>query len=280
MNIQCARSTLHYDASHNLLLLLAGRKEVTLLSPSCTSYLKPVPASDANPNHSALSFEEVEGIVNDRTSGAAPAPRLVQRAVMHAGDALFIPEGWWHQVQSDPCSMAVNFWFSASSETHCAAGGDGQAQPNAVRAASPIEAGDAADMRPYKLRKLVHEMMRDELAGLSAAPRVPGGFVGAFSYGTAQTFEGFESALLSLVLNSTDNSGTDSVDKHVTSLGERRERANERKRTAETIMSPDHSIALPAPEQCWLAFAAASVRDQRRLWLPFANQVSHAPTSC
>lgn len=26
-------------------------------------------------------------------------------------DALFIPEGWWHQVDSDASTMAVNFWF-------------------------------------------------------------------------------------------------------------------------------------------------------------------------
>lgn len=29
-------------------------------------------------------------------------------------DALFIPEGWWHQVDSDTFTIAVNFWFDGS----------------------------------------------------------------------------------------------------------------------------------------------------------------------
>jgi hypothetical protein len=34
--------------------------------------------------------------------------------VYGVSDALFIPEGWWHAVQSDAGSVAVNFWYSAS----------------------------------------------------------------------------------------------------------------------------------------------------------------------
>ena len=30
-----------------------------------------------------------------------------------AGDALFIPEGWWHQVSSAPATIAVNFWWAS-----------------------------------------------------------------------------------------------------------------------------------------------------------------------
>ena len=30
-----------------------------------------------------------------------------------AGDALLIPEGWWHQVDSDPATLAVNFWWAS-----------------------------------------------------------------------------------------------------------------------------------------------------------------------
>ena len=39
-----------------------------------------------------------------------------------AGDALFIPEGWWHQVDSQDMTIAVNFWwrsaFSKSLQPH------------------------------------------------------------------------------------------------------------------------------------------------------------------
>jgi hypothetical protein len=30
---------------------------------------------------------------------------------MGPGDVLFIPDGWWHEVSSEKCSMALNFWF-------------------------------------------------------------------------------------------------------------------------------------------------------------------------
>jgi len=31
---------------------------------------------------------------------------------LEPGDALYIREGWWHTVASEPHSLAVNFWFS------------------------------------------------------------------------------------------------------------------------------------------------------------------------
>ncbi|CAK9136174.1 unnamed protein product [Ilex paraguariensis] len=34
-----------------------------------------------------------------------------QKVILHAGDALFIPEGWFHQVDSDNLTIAVNFWW-------------------------------------------------------------------------------------------------------------------------------------------------------------------------
>ena len=38
-------------------------------------------------------------------------------AHMQAGDVLFIPEGFWHQVDSSAGAIAVNFWFE--SQTSC-----------------------------------------------------------------------------------------------------------------------------------------------------------------
>lgn len=30
-----------------------------------------------------------------------------------AGDAIFIPEGWWHQIDSTDVTIAVNFWWQS-----------------------------------------------------------------------------------------------------------------------------------------------------------------------
>ena len=34
--------------------------------------------------------------------------------LLQAGDALFIPEGWWHQVDSQETTIAVNFWWQSA----------------------------------------------------------------------------------------------------------------------------------------------------------------------
>ena len=34
-----------------------------------------------------------------------------------AGDALFLPEGWWHSVTSSPGTLAVNYWYDGAQES-------------------------------------------------------------------------------------------------------------------------------------------------------------------
>ena len=36
------------------------------------------------------------------------------RVVLNAGDALFIPEGLWHQVTSSDHTIAVSYWFDSA----------------------------------------------------------------------------------------------------------------------------------------------------------------------
>lgn len=38
----------------------------------------------------------------------------VLACVGQAGDALFVPEGWWHQVSSEGVTIAVNFWWRSA----------------------------------------------------------------------------------------------------------------------------------------------------------------------
>ena len=33
------------------------------------------------------------------------------QAEVRAGDALYIPAGWWHEVLTPRCTLALNFWF-------------------------------------------------------------------------------------------------------------------------------------------------------------------------
>ena len=158
MNFSPCSSSLHYDANHNLLSLIEGRKTVTLLSPSYTYLLKPYPSYYSSPNHSRLSKEALNIILEEfscepntekgRVSVISDGIFIVE---MKAGDVLFIPEGWWHAVDSERCSYAVNYWFE-----------------------SPLKAflaeGNASHMSSYLVRLGLHSLLSQQQQSNSVMP--------------------------------------------------------------------------------------------------------------
>lgn len=122
-------STLHFDTDDNLLSVLQGSKRVALVSPE-HSHLLGVDGvwsnhSDADvwslvdlrPSTSRSSSDHLEppefSSSAPSASGTADELRAVITVVdVPRGSTLFIPEGWWHSVQSAPKTIAVNFWYS------------------------------------------------------------------------------------------------------------------------------------------------------------------------
>lgn len=103
-------SHLHYDCWHNLLQVVRGHKRVLLLPPWYTRSLNPRPAHGASANHSQLTDEEV--LV------ACQAEAMVLEVA--AGASVFIPEGWWHRVESSgPVTAALNYWWSPVTPPLC-----------------------------------------------------------------------------------------------------------------------------------------------------------------
>jgi hypothetical protein len=289
MNLQQARSTLHYDGSDNILVLVDGTKHVTLISPIVTPQLQPVPASDDNPNHSTLSFAEVEQLVSEmetkHNQQENQSKRNAYSVTLHAGDALYIPEGWWHQVFSEPCSMALNFWFSCTSN---------QSTTSTTQYDTPIH-DDApqqvrAHQRPYELRKLVHSLLSEERAKQSQA--LAGCLVTSPLYRTCTTYAMFESNLLSMLHPTLNNSETTaptskrealSIDSAVPALVCVKRPAGEQltphssKYSATESQHNEESATENSnrrhSEEFWMEFVQCGVGEQRRLWLPFAQQV-------
>lgn len=105
--MRASRTSLHYDAYRNVLVVLHGRKTVTLYAPSESSKLYPFPVHSKSANHSQVDVTNPDFTRHPRFADA----KAHMRVVVDAGDALFIPEGWWHQVDSDAFTIAVNFWF-------------------------------------------------------------------------------------------------------------------------------------------------------------------------
>ena len=103
ISVNKSRSGLHYDCNHNLLCVVVGQKTVTLFPPSDTAKLHPAPVYSESCNHTLLA----------PNADFAPSPeRQGSVFVLGAGDALFIPEGWWHTVESTSHTIGVNFWWS------------------------------------------------------------------------------------------------------------------------------------------------------------------------
>ncbi|XP_038973780.1 uncharacterized protein LOC103697031 isoform X2 [Phoenix dactylifera] len=111
MNRTRSRSSTHYDPHHNLLCVVAGSKEVVLWPPSACPFLYPMPIYGEASNHSAVDIENPNLSFHGR---AKHSKQYSQKIILHSGDALFIPEGWFHQVDSNELTIAVNFWWKSN----------------------------------------------------------------------------------------------------------------------------------------------------------------------
>lgn len=108
MNGAQTRSSTHYDPHHNLLCVVSGSKQVDLWPPSSSPFLYPMPLYGEASNHSSVPIDKLDLSLHPR---AEHLKKYSQRVILHAGDALFIPEGWFHQVDSESLTIAVNFWW-------------------------------------------------------------------------------------------------------------------------------------------------------------------------
>ncbi|XP_043697785.1 uncharacterized protein LOC122648635 isoform X2 [Telopea speciosissima] len=111
MNNSKSRSSTHYDPHHNLLCVVAGCKKVFLWPPSVSPSMYLMPIFGEASNHSSVSLENPDFSVHPR---AKHLMEYSQTAILCPGDALFIPEGWFHQVDSNDLTIAVNFWWQST----------------------------------------------------------------------------------------------------------------------------------------------------------------------
>eukprot|EP00913_Durusdinium_trenchii_P001953 g1806.t2 len=104
-------SNLHYDSKHGLLIILRGSKVVEVFPPSSTLHLGAYPVHDPlRSHHSKVPHCCLAARLQGQrcTSGSSqcwpcfPKAQSFQ-AELHLGDALLIPEGWWHHVKTPAC---------------------------------------------------------------------------------------------------------------------------------------------------------------------------------
>ncbi|PKA65903.1 F-box protein [Apostasia shenzhenica] len=162
MNRDQSRSSTHYDPHHNLLCTVVGCKQVILWPPSACPLLYPMPIFGQASNHSTVDIVNPDFSVHGR---AKNAKEYSQKIILHSGDALFIPEGWFHQVDSDDLSMAVNFWWK-----------------------SQVMSGMLEHMDAYFLRRILNRLVDKEMNNMLA--RIKGSLNGEERYPKIDASEG------------------------------------------------------------------------------------------
>lgn len=106
------RVGVHYDAKANIACCVAGRRRFTLYPPDQIANLYPGPF-ELTPAGIPVSMVDAAAPDLARHPRFAEAARHASHATLLPGDAIYIPYGWWHGVESlAPVSILVNYWWT------------------------------------------------------------------------------------------------------------------------------------------------------------------------
>jgi len=101
----------HYDNMDGINCMVAGRKRFTFFPPDQLSnlYIGPL---DLAPGGQPTSMVRVSAPDLERYPRFAQALAVAETVDVEPGDAIYIPNLWWHNVESlDPVNLSVNYWW-------------------------------------------------------------------------------------------------------------------------------------------------------------------------
>ena len=102
----------HFDLAYNIACVIGGRRRFTLFPPDQIANLYIAPL-DFTPSGAPVSLVQLTNPDLARYPRFAEALRHAQQAELEPGDALYIPFGWWHHVESlTPFNVLVNYWWN------------------------------------------------------------------------------------------------------------------------------------------------------------------------
>src|SRR5688572_9220284 len=107
----------HFDLSHNIACVAGGRRRFTLFPPEQLPnlYVGPLEFNLSGPPISMVSLRAPDLQKFPRFATALAA---AQSAELEPGDAIYIPFGWWHHVESlTAFNVLVNYWWNDARRT-------------------------------------------------------------------------------------------------------------------------------------------------------------------
>jgi hypothetical protein len=101
-------STLHFDLSEGLLGMVSGEKRCVLFAPQCGEHLEPYATSHEHDRQSQINCIHRPDLKRHPGFRGVAGVQLVLRP----GDVLYLPYGWWHQIESSGESISVSHRFN------------------------------------------------------------------------------------------------------------------------------------------------------------------------
>lgn len=139
-----SRISTHYDVSSNIAAVVAGRRRFALFPPDQIANLYIGPLENTISGQ-PVSMVDLEAPDYDRYPRFATALATMQVAELEAGDALFVPSLWWHDVRaSGPLNVLVNYWWGQEARTS-----PFSALMHALLAVRDLPAGERAAVRAW-----------------------------------------------------------------------------------------------------------------------------------
>lgn len=163
-------TNLHYDYQHNVLAVLRGHKRV-LLAPAHAPVPGVGPLWDTGTANHCLD----NGIAWDGAQLRRVLPDgFVSTLDICAGQALFLPRGWWHQVSSDAGTIAISHWFDPAPLCSASRAAIGALSDSALAARVSLEALSADWVRHRVTERLGGPIKRARAEDDAAAAAADG----------------------------------------------------------------------------------------------------------